>query len=113
MIAVKTDGTLWAWGNNSYGDLGQNTAGNPTHRSSPVQITSGTDWNDVAVSMQTRWANKTDGTLYGWGRGDGGSLWNGTDSANRSSPTQLQGGATDFTGALSSSYGRAVFNVRN
>ena len=41
-LAVKTDGTLWAWGNNNYGKLGQNKGGN-TILSSPVQIP-GTTW---------------------------------------------------------------------
>ena len=40
-IASKTDGTLWAWGNNQQGQLGQ---GNTTNYSSPVQVP-GTDWN--------------------------------------------------------------------
>jgi alpha-tubulin suppressor-like RCC1 family protein len=77
-------------------------------RSSPIQITSGTDWNDIAIGMWTRYASKTDGTLYGWGRGDGGSL--GTPTVNKSSPTQIPG--TDWTGTLSSSYGRTLFNLR-
>ena len=109
-LSTKTDGTLWAWGDNGEGTLGQN---NRTSYSSPVQITSGTDWNDIALSNSTRYASKTDGTLYGWGRGDGGSLFaTGIANANRSSPTQLQGGATDFTGSLSACYGRALFNIR-
>ena len=42
MIAIKTDGTAWAWGNNTHGSKGQN---NRTRYSSPVQIP-GT-WNSV------------------------------------------------------------------
>ena len=111
MLATKTDGTLWTWGGNGFGSSGQNSSN--FKRSSPVQITSSTDWNDIAVSMWTRYASKTDGTLYGWGRGDGGSLFaTGIGNANRSSPTQLHGGATDFTGNLSACYGRALFNTR-
>ena len=112
MIATKTDGTLWSWGNNAYGAVGTNQTHNQKHRSSPTQITSGTDWNDIAVSMQVRYATKTDGTLYGWGRSDGGSLFNGTNNAHRSSPTQLQGGANDFTGTISATYGRSLYSIR-
>ena len=73
-----------------------------------------TDWNDIALSTWTRYASKTNGELWGWGRGDGGSLFNpGINNVNRSSPTQLQGSATDFTGSLSACYSRALFNVRN
>ena len=44
MIATKTDGTLWTWGGNWYGELGINIAGGSTNRrSSPVQIP-GTAW---------------------------------------------------------------------
>ena len=51
MLAVKTDGTAWAWGNNSRGQLGQNQSGNPTSHSSPVQIP-GTDWHTIAISNE-------------------------------------------------------------
>ena len=115
-LSTKTDGTLWYMGGNGFGSGGQNLPmgpGSHNMRSSPIQLTSGTDWNDIAVSMWTRYASKTDGTLYGWGRGDGGSLFaTGIGNASRSSPTQLQGGATDFTGSLSACYGRSLFNVR-
>ena len=51
-FATKTDGTLWAWGNNSaYGALGQN---NLTNYSSPVQVP-GTDWNIVATNAEGYW----------------------------------------------------------
>ena len=50
--ATKTDGTLWAWGNNTtYGALGQN---NRTQYSSPVQVP-GTDWNIVAPKATGYW----------------------------------------------------------
>ena len=44
MLATKTDGTMWSWGRNELGNLGQNTN---VHRSSPVQIGSGTDWGVI------------------------------------------------------------------
>ena len=45
--ALKTDGTLWAWGNNNYGVLGQNSR---TYYSSPRQIP-GTKWHNVHVEQ--------------------------------------------------------------
>ena len=48
MFATKTDGTLWGWGYNYYGQLGQNSAEN--NISSPIQITSETDWSDIQSS---------------------------------------------------------------
>ena len=84
--AIKTDGTLWCWGKNSYyGQLGDNTT---THRSSPVQtIARGTDWKQVACSDYTVAAIKTDGTLWCWGRNLYGSLGDNT-TTSRSSPVQ-------------------------
>jgi alpha-tubulin suppressor-like RCC1 family protein len=47
MSALKTDGTIWSWGGNSYGNLGDNTT---THRSSPVQqIIGGITWKQISA----------------------------------------------------------------
>ena len=84
--AIKTDGTLWMWGNNFRGTLGQNDT---TYRSSPVQVP-GTTWKSISnVSLGTI-ASKTDGTLWTWGYGVNGQL--GLNStADVSSPTQIPG----------------------
>ena len=47
-LATKTDGTMWAWGANGNGQLGQNSPAN-AHRSSPVQIGSGTGWTETGI----------------------------------------------------------------
>jgi alpha-tubulin suppressor-like RCC1 family protein len=90
-FAIKTDGTLWAWGNNYFGNLGINTSSG--YRSSPVQIGTGTTWSKVfavdtdSLTAQT-FAIKTDGTLWAWGNNSGGRL--GINNAfNQSSPTQI------------------------
>ena len=90
VLATKTDGTLWAWGNNLRGQFGNNTSGPGAQYSSPVQIT-GTTWDrplnaggDVSVVL------KTDGTLWGMGKNEVGEL--GINNANQiSSPTQIPG----------------------
>ena len=46
-VFIKSDGTLWAWGQNDHGRLGDNSIIN---RSSPVQVGSATDWNSVILS---------------------------------------------------------------
>ena len=43
-LGLKTNGTLWAWGNNDSGQLGQNLPSTAGRRSSPVQVGSDTDW---------------------------------------------------------------------
>ncbi len=87
-LATKTDGTLWAWGSNAYGQLGDNSH---TQRSSPVQVGSGTDWTDKHSMAQDRsYVIKTDGTLWSWGRNYAGQLgYNNT--TQYSSPVQIPG----------------------
>lgn len=91
MGAIKTDGTLWTWGRNSYGQLGSN---NTFNRSSPAQtVTGGTNWSKVSM-YQSSGGIKTDGTLWMWGQGDLGGLGNNA-TTNRSSPVQtITGGAS-------------------
>jgi|694.fasta_scaffold00059_193 hypothetical protein len=71
--AIKTDGTLWAWGNNAtYGQLGDNTT---VSKSSPVQtVAFGTNWKSVSSGTHHCAAIKTDGTLWTWGRNSYGQL---------------------------------------
>jgi alpha-tubulin suppressor-like RCC1 family protein len=54
-LARKTDGTLWSWGYNLYGQLGEGTT---TNKSSPIQIP-GTSWNDIAGGTNHSLARKT------------------------------------------------------
>jgi alpha-tubulin suppressor-like RCC1 family protein len=49
VLATKTDGTLWSWGDSNTGALGNNV-GSYSNRSSPIQIGSGTTWTKVATS---------------------------------------------------------------
>ena len=63
-LAIKTDGTLWAWGRNSQGQSG---LGDVTARSSPVQVGALTTWAQVAAGYAHSLAIKTDGTLWAWG----------------------------------------------
>jgi len=83
--AIKTDGTLWAWGDNEYGQLGLEDV---AHRSSPEQVGSLTDWSDVNCGSYCTTAIKTNGTLWIWGRNSQGQLGL-EDQANRSSPEQV------------------------
>ncbi|MFZ4599033.1 MAG: RCC1 domain-containing protein, partial [Terrimicrobiaceae bacterium] len=83
--SVKTDGTLWLWGNASTGQLGNNTT---IDQSSPVQtVSTGTNWKQVGVSSIHSAAIKTDGTLWLWGENRDGRLGNNS-TINQSSPVQ-------------------------
>ena len=98
--AVKNDGTLWLWGLNGVGQLGNDST---ITRSSPVQtISGGTNWKQVSTSYQFAAAIKTDGTLWSWGNGLSGRLGNSTSSI-RSSPVQTISGGTNWK-QVSASY---------
>ena len=86
---IKTDGTLWAWGTNARGQLGQNTIAD---HSSPVQIP-GTNWSSVVGGgYYHTGAIKTDGTLWMWGYNNWGQLGiNTPNNDDRSSPVQIPG----------------------
>ena len=90
-MGVKTDGTLWAWGENGNGALGQN---DKTHRSSPVQVGSDTTWNSGSYQKLTMGSTsggiKTDGTLWMWGKNEFGNLGQ-NNTTQRSSPIQIPG----------------------
>ena len=96
VITTKTDGSLWAWGYNQNGELGQNQSGTPAPdavwRSSPTQIGTGTDWDygirKSTTGSYTSYAIKTNGTLWGWGSGSYGKLGQ-NDNTGRSSPVQI------------------------
>lgn len=91
--AVKTDGTLWTWGRNTQGRLGDGTI---IDRSSPgTTAGGGTIWCAVNVSPLVSAAMKTDGTLWSWGYNNTGTLGDGT-TISRSSPVTTQGGGTTW-----------------
>jgi len=88
---IKTDGTLWTFGNNNYGELGDNTFG--LHRSSPVQVYGGGTWKDVSyrrigTSGAVVGAITANGMLHMWGHNTNGNLGIGSNS-HRSIPTVL------------------------
>ena len=89
--AIKTDGTLWSWGYNIFGQLG---LGNETNQSSPVQIGALTTWSSVSSKGYRAHAIKTDGTLWSWGYGNEGRLGQG-NTTSRSSPVQV-GSSTNW-----------------
>jgi alpha-tubulin suppressor-like RCC1 family protein len=92
--AIKTDGTLWMWGNSLAGGLGDGFA---IARSSPVQtVSGGTNWKSVSADGNNAGAIKTDGTLWLWGSGSSGQLGNNNLAINVSSPVQTVSGGTNW-----------------
>jgi alpha-tubulin suppressor-like RCC1 family protein len=100
--AIKTDGTLWIWGQNNVGNLG---TGNTTDRSSPGTVAGGgTNWKQVSCTYRATYAVKTDGTLWTWGGDYYGGLGVGTSGVNRSSPGTTAGGGNTWKQVDASTY---------
>jgi len=101
-LALKYDGTVWAWGYNGYGQLGDGTSGTGNQKNTPVQVKGAgnvgilTDVISVAAGMNHSAALKSDGTVWTWGYNSDGQLGDGTKT-NRSTPVQVRGaGGVDF-----------------
>ncbi|MBS1534406.1 MAG: T9SS type A sorting domain-containing protein [Bacteroidetes bacterium] len=84
-LAIKTNGTLWAWGNNTEGQLG---IGSTINQNTPRQVGTDVDWKFIYSGASTSFAIKNNGTLWGWGRNDTGQLGDGT-TVNKNIPTQI------------------------
>jgi alpha-tubulin suppressor-like RCC1 family protein len=95
VLAIKTDGTLWAWGSSTYGKLGLN---NVTDYYSPKQVGALTTWSSISMQYYAGGALKTNGTLWTWGYNLSGQLGLGTSGAGTytSSPQQV-GALTDWS----------------
>ena len=101
-IAIKSDGTLWAWGENSRGQLGDSTTNSSL---TPKKI--GTDtWNTVSAGAFHTVAIKSDGTLWAWGANWSGQLGDGT-TADKDIPTQENSKSTNWS-AVSAGYAHTV-----
>jgi alpha-tubulin suppressor-like RCC1 family protein len=89
-VAVQTDGSLWAWGGNISGQLGDGTV---NARTQPTRIGTAT-WASVAAGSDFTVAVRTDATLWAWGYNMYGELGDGTTSDNHA-PEQA-GTATNW-----------------
>jgi YD repeat-containing protein len=81
---LKADGTVWTWGWNGFGQLGDGTF---TDRSSPVQVVGLTDVILMAARDYHVLVVRSDGSVWAWGSGGNGELGN-NDTADRNTPVQ-------------------------
>ena len=85
--AVKTDGTAWTWGCNSFGQLGDPSV--TTLRGSPGTVSGGgTTWCQISAGMWHTAAVKIDGTAWTWGLATSGQLGDNT-TLNKNSPVAV------------------------
>jgi alpha-tubulin suppressor-like RCC1 family protein len=85
-VALKNDGTVWAWGRNNYGQLGDGTT---TDSDTPVQASGLTGITAIAAGESHTVALKNDGTLWAWGRNNYGQLGDGT-TTDSDTPVQVK-----------------------
>jgi surface protein len=90
-LALKTDGTLWAWGRNNKGQLGDGTIAD---KNVPTQVGAATNWKQFDGGEAFTVAVQTDGTLWAWGDNSQGQLGDGT-TVDQTSPIQI-GTDTDW-----------------
>jgi alpha-tubulin suppressor-like RCC1 family protein len=100
-LGVRTNGTVWAWGCNGQGRLGDNTT---VAKSSPVSVVGGfTDWCQVSAGFRHSLGVRTDGTAWAWGASSAGRLGDNT-IIDKSSPVSVVGGFTDWCQVNAGSY---------
>ena len=97
-LALRGDGTVWAWGYNAKGELGDGTT---VDRSVPVEVIGLTDAIAIATGYYHSLAIKQDGTVWAWGSNEYGQLGIGT-TIGKSSPVQVIG----LTGAVAIAAGQ-------
>jgi alpha-tubulin suppressor-like RCC1 family protein len=86
-LALKTDGTLWAWGWNNFGQLGDGTTAN---RSTPVQVAGLSDVIAVSAGSRHSLALRADGTVWAWGSNSTVGLLGNDSDVNHSPPVQVR-----------------------
>ncbi len=90
--AVKTDGTVWCWGSNGQGQLGNGSTG--AAQANPLQVTGITNAIDVEVGREHVCALRADGTVSCWGDDLHGKLGSGASTLDSSTPVTVTGIAT-------------------
>lgn len=86
-LARGTDGTVWAWGYNAYGQLGDGTT---TQRAGPVLVKDLSAVRAIGAGMNYSIAVKNDGTVWAWGENRYAGLGDGT-TTDRHTPVQVPG----------------------
>lgn len=94
-LALRSDGTLWAWGFNQNGQLGDGTM---VDKNVPVQIGTAKDWLFIAAGKSHSMAINSKGVMYAWGSNFNGQL--GDDSkTDRLVPTKVAAVTTTVAGS--------------
>ena len=103
VYALRRDGTVWAWGDNSFGALGAGTRRRSVTR--PIRVAGLGRASAIGAGSNTGYAVAPDGTVMAWGRGADGELGNGR-FADRAAPSRVLGlgGAVQVIGGGAMGY---------
>jgi len=107
-LAIQEDGSLWAWGDNTSGELGQGTSGFGSYSLIPLKVTDHNDWVFVSAGVTHNMAIRENGTLWGWGSHYRGQLGNGTNIGGSTVPTQIGTGHTWAFASTGETYTMAI-----
>lgn len=88
VAALKADGSVWCWGQNTSGQLGDNTV---VPKSSPVAVVGGHSFTDLFGGRNNFYGLKSDGSAWSWGPNASGQIGDGT-VVPKSSPVAVLGG---------------------
>lgn len=109
-LAVKSNGSVWSWGNNSSGEMGNGTI-SYHGQTSPLQVMALSGIKSVSGGDAYCAATKGDGTIYSWGQNDCGQLGDGT-TFDKATPTLVKG-VTDMNSVTSGGQGRHNIALKN
>lgn len=84
--ALRSDGSVWGWGNSGSGELGPYQPSNV-----PVRIPGLADVTAITAGLQNGYALRSDGTVLAWGANDRGQLGDGSTSIESLDPVQVAG----------------------
>jgi alpha-tubulin suppressor-like RCC1 family protein len=108
-LAVRADGSVWAWGKNDHGQVGMPTGNCPYHdrpcSQVPIQVSGLSGIRDVAAAKDSSFALAADGTVRSWGDNGSGQLGTG---AKGDSPSPVVVPGLSGVSAVSAAYGRVV-----
>jgi uncharacterized delta-60 repeat protein len=103
-VALKSDGTLWAWGYNSKGQLGTGSFDSDYH-TTPLPVGSGdSDWVSIAAGQYHSLTLKSDGTLWAWGSNNYGQFGNGSSDSNFHTTPLQSGSESDWASIVAGQY---------
>ncbi|MFZ4594185.1 MAG: choice-of-anchor D domain-containing protein [Verrucomicrobiaceae bacterium] len=90
-VALKADGSVWSWGRNTEGQLGDGTN---TDRTTPVRVGTSNDWASASAGYNFTVGIRPDASLWTWGSNANGELGDGTQTS-RNAPARV-GTDTDW-----------------